>query len=72
MSRYKPRRKAKVARYACPVEGCDVSVYVAYDEERGHGTVTDIRCSRQSECRIPSFDPCPLYIELVEERGLSH
>ena len=69
MSLYKSHRKAKVSRYACPVEGCDVSVYVTYDDKDGHATLTDFGCSRQGECGIPSYDPCPLYVDLVEKHG---
>lgn len=70
MSVHKSSGKAKVSRYACPVEDCEVSVYVTYSDENGHATVTDFRCSRQGECHIPFFDPCPLYLDLVEKRGV--
>ena len=70
MSFAKRQRKAKVSRYACPVEGCEVSVYVTYDDEDGYGTVTDFGCSRQGECGIPSYDPCPFYTELIERHGI--
>ena len=70
MSLHKSHRKVRVSRYACPVEACDVFVYVTYDEDSGHSTVTGFKCDRQAECAIPSFDPCPLYVDLIEERGI--
>lgn len=70
MSLHKSDGKAKVSKYACPVEGCDVAVYVTYDEKRGDATATDFRCDRQGKCGIPSFDPCPLYVDLIEKRGI--
>lgn len=70
MSLKNPRKRTKVSRYTCPVEGCDVSVYVTYDNENGGGTVTDFGCDRQDKCGIPSYDPCPLYVDLIEKRGL--
>jgi len=70
MSLHKSDKKAKASRYACPVEECDVSVYVVYNEENGQSTVTDFRCDRQGECANTSFDPCPLYVDLVEKRGV--
>lgn len=66
----KPRNKAKVSRYLCPVEGCDVTVYVTFDRESGEETVTGFACDRQDNCGIPSFDPCPLYVDLVEKHGI--
>jgi len=72
MSSLKPEVKAKVTRYTCPVEGCDVAVYATWNEEKGRTTVTDFRCDRQGECAIPFYDPCPLYIDLVEKRGIRH
>ena len=66
----KSRNKAKVSRYFCPVEGCDVMVRVTYDEKTGRGKVADFACEQQGKCGIPMFDPCPLYMDLVEKRGI--
>jgi len=66
----KSRNKAKVSRYTCPVAGCDVTVYVTKDAGSGEESFTDFGCSRQRDCGKPLFDPCPLYIDLVEKRGI--
>ena len=70
MSLHKSDKKAKAARYACPVEGCDVAVLVTFDEEKGDQTFTDFRCDRQGKCGNTLFDPCPLYVDLIEKRGI--
>lgn len=66
----KSRHRTRVSRYSCPVEGCEVMVYVTHDPETGEGKVTDFACDRQGKCANPLFDPCPLYLDLVEKRGV--
>jgi hypothetical protein len=66
----KSRNKAIVSRYSCPIEGCDVMVRVTYDARTGKGKVSDLACDRQGRCGIPLFEPCPLYVDLVENRGV--
>jgi hypothetical protein len=45
-------------------------VRVTYNEKTGKGRVADFACERQGTCGIPMFDPCPLYMDLVEKRGI--
>jgi hypothetical protein len=45
-------------------------VYVTYDGESGEEKVSGYGCSQEGKCGNPMFDPCPLYIELFEKRGI--
>jgi hypothetical protein len=64
------RQRVAASRFSCPVEACDVMVYVTYHSEAGREEISGFTCDRQGRCAIPFYDPCPLYVDLVEGRGV--
>lgn len=66
----KAHRKAVTCRYSCPVEECDVMVFILYDPQTNNEEITGYTCEREGKCDISLYDPCPLYVELIEKRGV--
>jgi hypothetical protein len=53
----------------CPVSGSVVSVCATYQEaDREEPALVDFECSGEGFCGIPSWDPCPLFVQCIERR----
>ena len=62
------KNESRVEVRHCPVCGGEVAWRATYDSS-GRRTLVEFECSREGACDIPSWDPCPLYVDCLERES---
>jgi len=57
-----------LATVPCPVAGSNVSVCATYQEAAEGLDLVEFECSGEGVCGITAWDPCPLYVQCLEDR----
>lgn len=71
MDEVRSRFEHMVEKVGCPVCGEKVTVSATYTKTAsGDKRLVSFECSLKEECKIPSWDPCPLYAFYAENRLL--
>jgi hypothetical protein len=66
MTRASNPRESQVETKRCPVCGREVTCRVIYTAS-GERRLVHFECSIEGKCGIPSWDPCPLYVDYLEQ-----
>lgn len=67
MTRVSNPHESQMEKRLCPVCGREVTCRVIYTVS-GERRLVDFECSTEGECGIPSWDPCPLYVDYLEQK----
>jgi hypothetical protein len=61
--------ECRVETLGCPVYGDKVTLSATYRiEESGDNRLVDFGCTKEGECGISAWDPCPMYVAYLEKR----
>lgn len=69
MDEVESRFEHMIEKVGCPVCGRQVTVAATYRwDQNGEKCLVGFECDVKEECKIPSWDPCPLYVFYSENR----